>query len=346
MTIEENKKKKEKVAIFFKGLLGLSVAVVSLLLFLFLPYIVFTDNSVDVSIEVSGFEYLITSFANCVTGVDEVYGNYEIGYNVFFTICTWITFLLQVATVVTIVVMYFVKKKENVKLSYIPFINSILMFLMFIFFIISKNVLLKSIDGTEMAFYQVYEFGVSILLCFILSFLCGGICKFISARNIDRVKRYLPLYFLLIVPAILICTFSLYPILLQIVLSFKDYRIDKGIWKSEWIGIEHFQTMFSDSSMINLLKNTVVISCWRMVLGIIPPLILAIMLYDVGSPRYRKVLQTIIYIPHFFSWVIIFAIAYAFVNQEGIINNILVSFGLERITFFNNDEVFYPEGTG
>ena len=179
MTIEENKKKKEKVAIFLKGLLGLSVAVVSLLLFLFLPYIVFTDNSVDVSIEVSGFEYLITSFANCVTGVDEVYGNYEIGYNVFFTICTWITFLLQVATVVTIVFMYFVKKKENVKLSYIPFINSILMFLMFIFFIISKNVLLKSIDGTEMAFYQVYEFGVSILLCFILNFLCGGICKFI-----------------------------------------------------------------------------------------------------------------------------------------------------------------------
>lgn len=342
MTIEENKKKKEKLAIFLKGCLGLGIAVLTLGLFLFLPYIIFTDNSVDVSIEISGFKYLISSFSNSIKGIDEVYGNYIIGYNIFFTICTWIIFLLQVATVVSIVVMYFVKKKENIKISFIPFVNSLLMFLIFIFFIISSSTSLTSIDGSVMPFYKVYEFGVSILICFILNFLCGAICKFITSKNIDRVKRYLPLYFILIVPAILILTFSLYPILLQTVLSFKDYKIDKGIWKSDWVGFQHFHTMFTDSSMLHLMKNTIIISCSRMVLGIIPPLILAIMLYDVGSPRYRKILQTIIYIPHFFSWVIIFAIAYAFVNQEGIINNILVSFGLERITFFNNDEVFYP----
>lgn len=342
MTIEENKKKKEKLAIFLKGCLGLGIAVLTLGLFLFLPYIIFTDNSVDVSIGVSGFKYLITSFANCVKGKDAVYGNYVIGYNVFLTVCTWIIFLLQVATITTVVIEYFVRKKENTKISYIPFINSILMFLTFIFFIISSAPTLKSIDGTTLPFYKVFEFGVSILIGFILNFLCGVISKFITARNIDRVKRYLALYFILIVPTILIFIFSLYPILLQTVLSFKDYKIDQGIWKSDWVGFSNFNIMFTDSSMLHLMKNTVIISCCRMVLGIIPPLILAIMLFDVGSPKYRKILQTIIYIPHFFSWVIIFAIAYAFVNQEGIINNILVSLGHDRITFFNNDSVFYP----
>jgi hypothetical protein len=62
MTIEENKKKKEKLAIFLKGCLGLGIAVLTLGLFLFLPYIIFTDNSVDVSIKISGFKYLIHHF--------------------------------------------------------------------------------------------------------------------------------------------------------------------------------------------------------------------------------------------------------------------------------------------
>ena len=140
----------------------------------------------------------------------------------------------------------------------------------------------------------------------------------------------------------MIFIFSLYPILLQTILSFKNYKIDNGIWKSDWVGLANFNLIFTDQQMLHLLKNTIFISCCRMFLGIVPPLILAILLFDMAMPRFRKILQTIIYIPHFFSWVIIFAIAYAFVNQEGIINNILVSLGYDRVTFFNNDDVFYP----
>ena len=164
-------------------------------------------------------------------------------------------------------------------------------------------------------------------------------------KRVERIVKYKVMYALLIVPTLCVFVFSLYPIFLQTIMSFKDYsigNISSGIWGSNWIGFGNFVTIFTDPTMLQVIGNTLLISVCRIIEQLIPPIILSILLFDMGHDKLRKVIQTILYIPHFFSWVIIYAIAYAFINVEGIINVIITALGGEAVMFFNNDAAFIP----
>jgi putative aldouronate transport system permease protein len=129
---------------------------------------------------------------------------------------------------------------------------------------------------------------------------------------------------------------------LQTILSLKQYVISDGVWGSDWVGLTNFKMIFTDPDMLRIIGNTLLISCSRIFISIIPPIILAIFLFDMGKERYRKGIQTIIYIPHFFSWVVIYGIAYAFINPEGLINNIIISFGGEPVKILTSESKFIP----
>lgn len=90
-----------------------------------------------------------------------------------------------------------------------------------------------------------------------------------------------------------------------LVIAFKDYDIFKGIWASEWVGLKNFRELFHSSDFWNVLTNTLKISFAKIVIGFPIPIILAILLNEMRSVRFKKVIQTLLYLPHFLSWVVI-----------------------------------------
>lgn len=122
--------------------------------------------------------------------------------------------------------------------------------------------------------------------------------------------------------------------ILQAVLAFTDYKFADGIFGSEFVGFGNFVRLFTQLPEFGrLVDNTVVISLLSFVCGFFPSLILAIMLFDLSSDRLRKVSQTIVYIPYFFSWVIIYGLSYGLLSNTGILNSVIVALGGESVAF-------------
>ncbi|MEL6426041.1 MAG: ABC transporter permease subunit, partial [Pseudomonadota bacterium] len=132
-------------------------------------------------------------------------------------------------------------------------------------------------------------------------------------------------------------------------IAFKDYSIFRGIAGSPWIGFEHFETLFNNAQFIRAVKNTVIISFYSLVFGFPVPILLALMFNEVLNKTYKKTSQTIVYLPHFISSVIVAGIVItAFSPSAGIINTIMGWFGIEPIYFLTKPEWFRPIfiGTG
>ncbi|MEL7414478.1 MAG: ABC transporter permease subunit, partial [Pseudomonadota bacterium] len=132
-------------------------------------------------------------------------------------------------------------------------------------------------------------------------------------------------------------------------IAFKDYSIFRGIAGSPWIGFEHFETLFNNAQFIRAVKNTVIISFYSLVFGFPVPILLALMFNEVLNKTYKKTSQTIVYLPHFISSVIVAGIVItAFSPSAGIINTIIGWFGIEPIYFLTKPEWFRPIfiGTG
>ena len=112
-------------------------------------------------------------------------------------------------------------------------------------------------------------------------------------------------------------------------IAFKDFKATKGIWGSEWVGFEHFIRFFHSAQFWDILLNTIILSLESLIFGFFPPIILALMLNELRYARFKKVTQTILYLPHFLSWVIIGSVAYQmFRPQSGTINMLLMNWGL------------------
>jgi putative aldouronate transport system permease protein len=157
-----------------------------------------------------------------------------------------------------------------------------------------------------------------------------------------RLKRFRGLYFFILVPIVYYFVFRYYPIVCQFVLSFKNYRILDGIWDSPWAGFENYVNLFTGAETKRIIINTVIVSILRLVIGFLPPIILAIFLFDMSSHTYRRLSQSVLYIPHFFSWVVIYAIVQALFTSTGYISNVLVLFGVRPKNYLMDITWFYP----
>ncbi len=164
----------------------------------------------------------------------------------------------------------------------------------------------------------------------------------------DHLKREWQLYVMLI-PTILWLVIFLYKPMYGLQIAFKDYSIFRGVAGSPWIGLEHFQTLFGNDQFLRALKNTIIISFYSLLFGFPMPILLALMFNEILNQTFKKTAQTIVYLPHFISSVIIAGIVItAFSPSAGIVNTFLGWLGIDSIYFLTKPEWFRPifVGTG
>ncbi|MDR2807791.1 MAG: ABC transporter permease subunit [Spirochaetaceae bacterium] len=147
-------------------------------------------------------------------------------------------------------------------------------------------------------------------------------------------------YGLMILPGFLwLFLFSIVP-MYGIVMAFQDFNPSKGFLGSTWIGLENFKYLFMLGDSFQVTVNTLVIAVGKMVLNLIVPLIFALLLNEVRSPLYKKAIQTIVYLPHFISWVILASVVLNIFGYRGVVNTITGLFGAEPKVWMTNASLF------
>ncbi|CAM4008716.1 ABC transporter permease subunit [Paenibacillus alkaliterrae] len=123
-------------------------------------------------------------------------------------------------------------------------------------------------------------------------------------------------------------------------IAFKNYNTTEGIWASPWIGFNHFVEFFNSFYFWRLIKNTFLINFYELIFAFPAPIILALLLNEIRKMWFKRVVQTISYLPHFISIVVVVGMLVDFTTIDGLINAILVSFGFEPISFFQQADWF------
>lgn len=152
------------------------------------------------------------------------------------------------------------------------------------------------------------------------------------AKNI---KQYRALY-LMMIPGILFFVIFKYIPMYGITIAFKEYRIKPGILGSEWIGLHYFKLLFSAPDFYRIFSNTLVISILKLLTGFPGPIVIALLLNELKNVRYKKTIQTVIYFPHFLSWVVVGGIFIQMFGSTGDINQIVYELTGARINFLTS----------
>lgn len=159
-------------------------------------------------------------------------------------------------------------------------------------------------------------------------------------RLSDDLKRNYILYIMILPVVVYYIVFAYIP-MYGAQLAFKDYNIKAGIWGSKWIGFDNFSRFFSGYNFWGLLKNTIGISLYSLVVGFPIPIIFALLLNYLKNEKFKKVIQMVSYAPHFISTVVICGMITIFLQPDiGILNVIRTKLGLESIPFLSRPELF------
>ena len=158
-----------------------------------------------------------------------------------------------------------------------------------------------------------------------------------------RARKYLVLYIFCLVPATVLFIFHYLPIW-GVVIAFKDFRVGLGILGSPWNNFQHFRDLFLDPFFARVLRNTVIISLLKIVFGFPAPVILALLLNELRNQPFKKAVQSISYLPHFMSWVVIAGVVMEILSpQRGIPAFIGHLFGAEEVpNLFMDRTLFRP----
>ncbi|NEW07125.1 sugar ABC transporter permease [Paenibacillus sp. SYP-B3998] len=148
-----------------------------------------------------------------------------------------------------------------------------------------------------------------------------------------RLKQNIPLM-VMFIPVIAYFVLFKYVPLLGNVIAFKNYNFTDGLWESPWVGLQNFQLLFTDPLAISTIRNTFFISLLSIVVGFPFPILLALMFNEIRRLWFKKTVQTLLYLPHFLSWVIIGGLVInLFALESGTINHIIQYFGIEAYPF-------------
>lgn len=159
-------------------------------------------------------------------------------------------------------------------------------------------------------------------------------------RFISYMKSHYQLY-LFLLPAIIYLLVFQYAPLYGIQIAFKDYNTTDGILGSPWVGLKHFKEFFGSYYFGQILRNTLILSGLVLLIGFPVPIILALVLNQIPSQKFKKVVQTVTYAPYFISTVVICGMLYVFLSpSSGLINNILGIFGVDPINFMGEPKYF------
>lgn len=157
--------------------------------------------------------------------------------------------------------------------------------------------------------------------------------------------KQLPLQLFVLAGIVYILIFNYIP-MFGIIIGFKNYDIlygIKGMFTSQWVGLKYFREFITDPTFPNLVRNTLGISFFKLLFTFPVPILFAIMLNEVRHVRFKKLVQTSSYLPHFISWVIVSGLSYHFLSKGGLINTFLLSTGLrtEPVGFLTNPDLFW-----
>lgn len=153
-----------------------------------------------------------------------------------------------------------------------------------------------------------------------------------------RVNRYL---YLMLLPALIFyAVFHYYP-MYGAIIAFKDFNITEGILGSPWVGTKHFMYLFELDKFWIVFWNTIVISFYRLIFGFPTPIIVALLLHEIVNRTFKRTVQTVIYLPHFISWVILGGLLVNLLSTDGgVVNKVIESLGGSPIGFLSDDSHF------
>lgn len=141
--------------------------------------------------------------------------------------------------------------------------------------------------------------------------------------NVARLKMNIPLFILFTPIIVYFLVFRYFP-MAGLAIAFKNYNFTDGIWGSPWVGLDNFEMLFTYPMMLNILRNTLVLSALQIVVGFPFPILIALMIHEVRTRWFKKTVQTAVFLPHFLNWVIVGGIVVTVFSQEtGIVNHIV-----------------------
>lgn len=162
-------------------------------------------------------------------------------------------------------------------------------------------------------------------------------------RSYPMLRRYAShkYYFLMLLPVLAYFIIFHYVPIYGVLMAFQDYRIFKGISGSEFVGLKHFRELFDGIYFLPVLKNTLIINAYKILFGFPAPIILALLINEIMRPRFKKFVQTVSYLPHFLSWIVLSGIIIEVLSpSRGIVNMILMEFGFQPIYFLADTSWF------
>ena len=170
----------------------------------------------------------------------------------------------------------------------------------------------------------------------------------VARTNLGRIWKFRHIYVFLLPAIVWYAIFCYYP-MYGVLLAFKDYKFNLGILGSPWVGLKYFETFLTDSYFYIILKNTLAISLLKLICGFPAPILFALMINEVTHVKYKKVVQTLSYLPHFVSWVVVISLMQKlFSPYNGIVNDIrqMINPEAEAIFYLGEPAYFYPMVVG
>lgn len=154
-----------------------------------------------------------------------------------------------------------------------------------------------------------------------------------ALRRANFIRRHWMYYAMLILPVAYFIVFRYIP-MPNIAIAFKDYNLFQGVWGSPWVGGRWFAAALEDKDFPLILRNTIMLNLLDLAVGFPAPVILALILNELNHNGFKRVAQTVVYLPHFLSWIVIGAIAgQLLATHSGILNILLAKWGIEPINF-------------
>lgn len=163
----------------------------------------------------------------------------------------------------------------------------------------------------------------------------------LQKKGAPRMKNQAYYYVMVLIPCVFLIIFCYVP-MSGLIMAFQDFYPSKGIFGSEFVGFEHFEYMFSMRESYRVFRNTLVIAFGKIVVGTFASIVFSILLNEIRRRKFRKGLQTIVYLPHFLSWVILSAVVLNMLSVDGPINQMIMALGGESINFIGNNATIQP----
>ena len=159
-------------------------------------------------------------------------------------------------------------------------------------------------------------------------------------KTAHRRNRKQLTHHLMMMPGMFFLLLFSYIPMVGIVMAFQDFIPAKGIMGSEFVGLKHFRYMFQLPDIFKIIRNTLVISIGKILLGTFMAIAFSILLNEIRKKFLKKTVQTIVYLPHFLSWVVLASVVVNMFNLDGSVNQIVTQLGFDKINFLGNSKIF------